>query len=352
MRKTTLLIWIVTTVISAHPTGTWTDAHTYPASWTEHKTRPSWPAPTNSTVYPSPSVSEPPPQTSNTFLGCRPVPSESRYYGLSSATIQTSTPTCPQVQATPSGDPSRADAVKQAYVRSWDQYAQYCFGHDSLFVTNKTCVDDFGGWGVTIVDSLDTAIIMNLTDIVESQLSHIASIDFTYSNGKQPVSAFETTIRYLGGLLSAYDLLTSDYTGIYDQAQVETLLHQAIILADQLGPRFNTPTGLPAEQLHWGNKSFPTDSFVNDINNQTYNSSNLAVCGTFILEYYRLSDLSGDPTYRAYADRATQYLVNFDREYSPIFPNLPGGQLDLDTGDYLTYDFGWRAGVDSFFEVC
>lgn len=36
---------------------------------------------------------------------------------------------------------------------------------------------------------------------------------------------------------------------------------------------------------------------------------------------------------------------------APVWPGLVGSQLDTDTGNYLTYDFGWRAGIDSFIEV-
>lgn len=202
------------------------------------------------------------------------------------------------------------------------------------------------------MDGLDTAILMNLTEIVTSQLAHVASIDFTTSSGKQPVNAFETTIRYLGGLLSAYDILNSGYVrpGTYNPDHVEALLQQAIILADQLEPRFDTPTGLPAGSLFWNNKTYPTDNFVNDINNVTYNASNVAICGTIILEYYRLSDLTGDPSYRETVDRAEQYLVNLG-EYQPVYPYLVGSQVGLDLGDYLTYDLGWKAGIDSFLEV-
>lgn len=320
------------------PTATYTEAPTY----------------TNGAPYLGSSTSET--LLAMTTSCTRPVPSESRSIPLSSATtLLAFTVKCPSVQANsvPPGDLARADAIRDAYVRSWNQYATYCFGRDSLFVTNRTCIDDFGGWGVTIVDSLDTAIIMNLTDIAAAQLAHIASIDFTSSTGKQPVSAFETTIRYLGGLLSAYDLLKSGFVepGTYNPDHVELLLKQAVVLADQLQPRFDTPTGLPAESLFWGNKSYPTDTFVNDINNVTYNSSNVAVCGTIILEYYRLSDLTGDASYRATADRAEQYLITFGSEYQPAFPYLVGSQLDLDRGNYLTYDFGWKAGIDSFLEV-
>lgn len=66
------------------------------------------------------------------------------------------------------------------------------------------------GWGATAIDALSTAIMMNLADPVNDILNHIRSVDFRKSRTKQTVSLFETTIRYLGGMLSAYDLLSED----------------------------------------------------------------------------------------------------------------------------------------------
>jgi hypothetical protein len=98
----------------------------------------------------------------------------------------TASPTCKTVQfAFPSGtnsDTSRADAVRDLYQRSWNQYAEYCFGHDQLLTLTNTCAVDIFGWGATIVDGIDTAIVMNLTDIVTRQLAFIAEIDFRCVN--------------------------------------------------------------------------------------------------------------------------------------------------------------------------
>jgi mannosyl-oligosaccharide alpha-1,2-mannosidase len=49
---------------------------------------------------------------------------------------------------------------------------------------------------------------MDLPGPVDDILKHIRKVDFSKSNTKTPVSLFETTIRYLGGLISGYDLLT------------------------------------------------------------------------------------------------------------------------------------------------
>ena len=70
------------------------------------------------------------------------------------------------------------------------------------------------GWGATIVDALSTAILMGLNDIVDTQLEYISTIDFTDSHTSDEVSLFETTIRYLAGMLSAYDLLTGPYPNL------------------------------------------------------------------------------------------------------------------------------------------
>lgn len=50
------------------------------------------------------------------------------------------------------------------------------------------------------MDALGTAIIMGLDDIVEDILDYIPTID--YGKTDTEVSLFETTIRYLGGMLS------------------------------------------------------------------------------------------------------------------------------------------------------
>jgi mannosyl-oligosaccharide alpha-1,2-mannosidase len=46
---------------------------------------------------------------------------------------------------------------------------------------------------------------MDIPEVVDQILDFIPKIDFTKS--KDPVDLFETTIRYLGGMLSAYELL-------------------------------------------------------------------------------------------------------------------------------------------------
>jgi mannosyl-oligosaccharide alpha-1,2-mannosidase len=59
------------------------------------------------------------------------------------------------------------------------------------------------GWGATAVDGLDTSILMEDADIVNEILDYIPKINFTTTAvANQEISFFETTIRYLGGMLS------------------------------------------------------------------------------------------------------------------------------------------------------
>lgn len=56
------------------------------------------------------------------------------------------------------------------------------------------------------MDALTTALVMGQKDIVNQIISYIPKIDYTKTDTE--VSLFETTIRYLGGMLSGYDFLT------------------------------------------------------------------------------------------------------------------------------------------------
>lgn len=52
---------------------------------------------------------------------------------------------------------------------------------------------------------------MDSPEIVKTILEHVSKLD--YSKTDTQVSVFETTIRYLGGMLSGYDLLSQNDMG-------------------------------------------------------------------------------------------------------------------------------------------
>lgn len=74
----------------------------------------------------------------------------------------------------------------------------------------------FNAWGATIIDSLSTLLVIGLTEEYSLARTHVRQVDFTVILGARSaygpvdelgsVPVFESIIRYLGGLLSAYDL--------------------------------------------------------------------------------------------------------------------------------------------------
>uniref|UniRef100_A0A1I8AXV5 alpha-1,2-Mannosidase n=1 Tax=Meloidogyne hapla TaxID=6305 RepID=A0A1I8AXV5_MELHA len=94
-------------------------------------------------------------------------------------------------------------AVRDAFLHAWRGYKQYAWGHDLLKPVTRT----YNEWiecGLTIVDSLDTLLIMGLNDEFDEAKQWVTKeLDF---DKNRFVSLFETTIRILGGLLSAYHL--------------------------------------------------------------------------------------------------------------------------------------------------
>lgn len=57
----------------------------------------------------------------------------------------------------------RRDWVRRGFAHVWEGYKRVAWGHDELRPVSGTTEDPFSGWGATLVDSLDTLLIMNLT---------------------------------------------------------------------------------------------------------------------------------------------------------------------------------------------
>ncbi|CAN0562760.1 unnamed protein product, partial [Ectocarpus sp. 12 AP-2014] len=76
--------------------------------------------------------------------------------------------------------------------------------HVQVKPLSKKGSDNWGGMGVTLVDSLDTLWLMGLTEEFYNGRDWVR--DHLTFNEVGMVSVFETTIRVLGGLLSAFEL--------------------------------------------------------------------------------------------------------------------------------------------------
>lgn len=197
---------------------------------------------------------------------------------------------------------------------------------------------DRNGWGASAVDALSTAILMRKADIVNQILDHIASID--YSKTSSSVSLFETTIRYLAGMLSGYDLLKGPMTNLVnDTSKVDTLLTQSQKLADVLKFAFDTPSGVPHNDFDLTSHKF-----------DSYTTNGLAAAGTLALEWTRLSDLTGNQEYARLSQKAQSYLLHPQPASSEPFPGLVGSNIDLVSGNFSDAAVSWNGGADSFYE--
>lgn len=125
----------------------------------------------------------------------------------------------------------RQRAVVDAFKHAWKGYKTSAWGHDNL----KPITGGYSDWfslGLTLIDALDTMYIMGLTEDFQEARNWVdTELNF---NKNQEVNLFETTIRVLGGLLSAYHLSGDDM-----------FLTRAIDLGDRLMPAFQTTSGIP-----------------------------------------------------------------------------------------------------------
>ncbi|RGP77789.1 mannosyl-oligosaccharide alpha-1,2-mannosidase [Fusarium longipes] len=225
----------------------------------------------------------------------------------------------------------RADEIVEMFRFALDGYFTHAFHHDSLRPKYNNYTDNRNGWGVTAVDGLDTAILMEQIDIVETILDFIPTIDFTKTNAPRPslVSNFETNIRYLGGLLGAYGLLKGLFRHLkIESNKIDVLLVQAKTLADTLKFGFEIPSGIPVNDIFIENKPF-NEGILTEGGGRT---TGLAVMGSLILKWQHSSDPTGDPQYGELANRAED------------------GTFGIETGEILDNFRGWTSGNDSAYE--
>ncbi|XP_072939712.1 mannosyl-oligosaccharide alpha-1,2-mannosidase IA isoform X2 [Epargyreus clarus] len=237
-------------------------------------------------------------------------------------------------EPTPSGkssiiEPKRIK-VKEMMRHAWNNYKLYAWGKNELKPISKrphlSSVFGGGDLGATIVDGLDTLYIMGMMDEFREGRDWIAE-HFRISEIDSDLSVFETTIRFVGGLLSCYAL-----TG-------DTLFRdKAAEVADALLPAFETPTGLPyalinpstkaSRQYHWAGPN-----------------SILSEVGTLHLEFTYLSDVTGNEVYRQKANRIRDVLNNVSKP-DGLYPNY----INPRTGQWGQRHMSLGALGDSFYE--
>jgi len=100
---------------------------------------------------------------------------------------------------------SRQEAVVNAFRHAWKAYKDYAWGADEVKPVSHGSTSSTFNMGLTLIDSLDTMWVMGLTEEFQEARNWVAT-SFNVEHNTKSVSLFETTIRFLGGLLSAYHL--------------------------------------------------------------------------------------------------------------------------------------------------
>ncbi|KAI9310280.1 glycoside hydrolase [Dichotomocladium elegans] len=219
--------------------------------------------------------------------------------------------------------------IVEAFKHAWKGYARDAFGKDEYQPLSHKGKDwAQGGIGLMIVDSLDTMLLMNLTEEYAQAREWVATrLDF---NKNQDVNVFETTIRVLGGLLSAYHLSGKD--PIY--------LEKATDLGQRLIGAFHTPSGIPYASVVLSS-GLPYTAHV---------PSSTAEATTVQLEFKYLSHLTGDPQYWQAAERVMQKMKDLTEEGHTVDGLVPI-LIHPTTGYFTTQEIRLGSRGDSYYDM-
>ncbi|CAK5270184.1 unnamed protein product [Mycena citricolor] len=213
-----------------------------------------------------------------------------------------------------STDEAKREAIVHAFKHAWLAYEAHAMGDDEFHPLSQegTNLTTAGGIGYTVVDSLDTMLLMGLTEEYERARNWVANTMSFDRNAS--FNTFETTIRVLGGLLSAYHLSGED----------PMYLEKAIELADRMMPAFNTPSGLPLSNINLALRQG-----INDREWPEFVSS--AEVATLQLEFRYLSLLTGNTEYWQKVESVMRVLKEnlMPHGLASIFVNWRSGEWVL-----------------------
>ncbi|MDP1622868.1 MAG: glycoside hydrolase family 47 protein [Bacteroidales bacterium] len=211
--------------------------------------------------------------------------------------------------------------IKSACRHAWRGYKKYAPGFDALKPISKTGHNWYGiSFLMTPLDAYDTFYLLGLNEEAkEAKEMVISGLTFDVD---QEVQLFEINIRLLGGLLSSFELSGDK---------------QFMVLAEDLAARllraFNSPTGMPYR-------------FVNLKTGKTRDSlSNPAEIGTYLLEFGKMTEYTGDSTYYKTAKKAAFEV--FRRRSDN---DLVGTTIDVNTGEWQNTESQIGARIDSYYE--
>ncbi|KJZ76779.1 hypothetical protein HIM_03656 [Hirsutella minnesotensis 3608] len=206
----------------------------------------------------------------------------------------------------------RQKRVKTELARSWAGYKKNAWMHDELSPVSGRFRDPFCGWAATLVDTLDMLWIVGLKDEFDEAAKAAREIDFTYTP-RFDIPVFETTIRYLGGLLAAFDV-SGGHQGSYG-----FLLDKAVELAEILIGIFDTPNRMPLLYYQW----------KPDYTSQPHSAGQVGIAelASLSMEFTRLAQVTAEDKYYDAIDRITNALVGLQTD-GTLIPGLFPESLD------------------------
>jgi Glycosyl hydrolase family 47 len=220
---------------------------------------------------------------------------------------------------------SRRIHVKRAMQFAYGAYEEFAFGSDELLPVTKESSEVFGGLSTTLIDSLSTLWLLDLKD------EFYRARDFVRDNltfdGIAQVNAFETTIRILGGLLSAYDL-----------SKDANFLWKAEDLGSRLIEAFKTKSGIPLSRV---------DLSTGKAKNQVPFSIVTAEAGTLQLEHRYLAKATQRKEYAELTERTFDVMRRM-KPSKGLYPCLI--QNRRDPPKFLLDLISFGSGGDSFYE--
>ncbi|KAG2373001.1 hypothetical protein C9374_012944 [Naegleria lovaniensis] len=223
----------------------------------------------------------------------------------------------------------RRRAVREAFIHAFKGY-ENVWGKDEYRPVSRgyhNWIRDSNGFGMTIIDSLDTMIIMGLKEQFEKSLKYVKKEMPSFSTINGGISVFETTIRVVGGFLSAFDL-----------SKEPIFLEKAKDMADRLIPAFSSSTGIPYSEINLRTGEKKTFAWAG-------NCCPLSEFGTLQLEFRRLSELTGDDKYHKLVTRIMDLMVE-KKPSNGLFPI----KFHPENANWCTNHVSLGALGDSFFE--
>ncbi|KAJ7064026.1 glycoside hydrolase [Mycena amicta] len=221
-----------------------------------------------------------------------------------------------------SADARKRDAVVHAFQYAWSAYATDAFGSDEYHPISHRGSNLGGGGGVgyTIVDAIDTMLLMDLKSEYAKAKAWVKD-NLTFERNGQ-FSTFETTIRVLGGLLSAYHLTQDDM-----------YLKHAVDLGERFLPVFESGSGMPFASVNLGGRR------------GSGSAASVSEVATLQLEFRYLAEASGREEFWRPVEKVMKILAK-GRLPSALAPY----SLNLNDGSYAKSTIRMGSNADSYYE--